>query len=108
MYGRTQVLAHPTMLHEVRGGATHVDLLEAGGLDVLLPAALRSKATDELLGTPVFMALLQQRMRVLWPIHWLEFTLLVGLCVSYVAWAFGAEVRKTPSWPRSWANFSLL
>ena len=85
------------MLLEARGGAMHVDLLEAGGLDVLLLAALRSKATDELLGTPVFMALLQQRMRVLWPIHWFEFALLVGLCVSYVAWAFGAQACAAPS-----------
>jgi hypothetical protein len=26
----------------------------------------------------------------------------------YVRLALGAKVRKTPSWPRSWANFSLF
>jgi hypothetical protein len=27
---------------------------------------------------------------------------------AYVTGANGKKVRKTPSWPRSWANFSLL
>jgi hypothetical protein len=31
-----------------------------------------------------------------------------GLYVEKVIRAIDAQVRKTPSWPRSWANFSLL
>ena len=33
----------------------------------------------------------------------------VRLTVCYLsrAWRWEAQVRKTPSWPRSWANFSL-
>ena len=27
---------------------------------------------------------------------------------QYAAWVQQIQVRKTPSWPRSWANFSLL
>ena len=28
--------------------------------------------------------------------------------VCRAVWKAGEQVRKTPNWPRSWANFSLL
>ena len=51
------------------------------------------------------------------PLHWIdsswelwELSLLLTLCYSprLVMSVLVAKVRKTPSWPRSWANFSRL
>jgi hypothetical protein len=40
--------------------------------------------------------------------YWPLFAHCPGLLVAVPAFAADAKVRKTPSWPRSWANFSLL
>lgn len=91
-----EVLAYPTLVTE-RQGKLHVTLLEAAGLDVLLSAALRSPACDELLATDVFRTVLDSRMQVLWLIHWSELALLLCLGGTYTAWAFGADGFSIPA-----------
>jgi len=70
--------------------ARRVLLEEVASLDGLLPALLASKAVDQLLGKPAFVALVNTKLKALWPFILLEVVSLLGLASTYVAWARGA------------------
>eukprot|EP00747_Dinoflagellata_sp_TGD_P206111 gnl/TRDRNA2_/TRDRNA2_79845_c0_seq1.p1 gnl/TRDRNA2_/TRDRNA2_79845_c0~~gnl/TRDRNA2_/TRDRNA2_79845_c0_seq1.p1 ORF type:complete len:586 (+),score=82.61 gnl/TRDRNA2_/TRDRNA2_79845_c0_seq1:99-1760(+) len=93
-----QVLEHPTMLEDrADGTARIVRLEEAASLDTLLDAALASEARDQVLATPIFVALLDAKMKALWPFFVLEATLLSALFMFYGTWAFGTDWAATPA-----------
>ena len=64
----------------------HVAIEEFGSLYDLLPVVLGSEYADMLLALPAFEALIETRMKMLWPIWCFETSMLVALCSCYYIW----------------------
>ena len=73
----------------------HVAIEEFGSLYDLLPVVLGSEYADVLLALPAFEALIETRMKMLWPIWCFETSMLVALCSCYYLWWKSGAV---PGW----------
>ena len=107
-----EVLQHPTMFgrtsappsrHRSRD-SDFITLREAVAFEPMLDAALaagagakhltaseRRSATDDVLATPLYLALLSARFHLMRPFYLLDSALQLALFFTYVCWAFGAE-----------------